>query len=409
VETEINITFQGGTGGNGCISFRREKYVPKGGPDGGDGGFGGSVILKGTTAEYDLRKIKGRNIIKAARGEEGKSRKKTGKAGENNIINVPLGTRVSDTVTGKIIGEIMEEGEQLLVAQGGVYGKGNTRFSTSRNKIPLLAETGGPGEEKKVVMELFPLVDICVMGDLSGYAKSIFESITNINRGQQNEEVNIAPHSPFQVREVELNWTKYQIGLISFSNNNVDQLQESLNLIKRAKVIILVLELDEVDINIENIAQFLASNTIYTRSPEITFIKEELDLLGKEYIEQKQSEYVGLIQYEKESENIIRHIKEKAINILNKEFLYKKQLEQNNVIHATEEKNITKVEKNSEGYVVFNSRAERLVVLPDQRSFAARIQLRKELNTMGVIDALEKAGVKQGDNVKIGKKEFIWE
>ena len=171
----------------------------------------------------------------------------------------------------------------------------------------------------------------------------------------------------------------------------------------------LVLELDEVDINIENIAQFLASNTIYTRSPEITFIKEELDLLGKEYIEQKQSEYVGLIQYEKESENIIRHIKEKAINILNKEFLYKKQLEQNNVIHATEEKNITKVEKNSEGYVVFNSRAERLVVLPDQRSFAARIQLRKELNTMGVIDALEKAGVKQGDNVKIGKKEFIWE
>ena len=88
--------------------------------------------------------------------------------------------------------------------------------------------------------------------------------------------------------------------------------------------------------------------------------------------------------------------------------MYKRQ-EQNNVIHPTEEKNITKVEKNSEGYVVFNSRAERLVVLPDQRSFAARIQLRKELNTMGVIDALEKAGVKQGDNVKIGKKEFIWE
>ena len=103
METEINVTFQGGPGGNGCISFRREKYVPKGGPDGGDGGFGGSVILKGTTAEYDLRKIKGRNVIKAGRGEEGKSRKKTGKAGENNIINVPLGTRVSDTETGKIM------------------------------------------------------------------------------------------------------------------------------------------------------------------------------------------------------------------------------------------------------------------------------------------------------------------
>ena len=89
METEINVTFQGGPGGNGCISFRREKYVPKGGPDGGDGGSGGGVILRGTTAEYDLRKIKGRNLIKAGRGEEGKSRKKREKQGKIILLMFP--------------------------------------------------------------------------------------------------------------------------------------------------------------------------------------------------------------------------------------------------------------------------------------------------------------------------------
>lgn len=409
METEINVTFQGGPGGNGCISFRREKYVPKGGPDGGDGGFGGSVILKGTTAEYDLRKIKGRNVIKAGRGEEGKSRKKTGKAGENNIINVPLGTRVSDTETGKIIGEIMEEGEQLLVAQGGIYGKGNTRFSTSRNKIPLLAETGGTGEQKKVSMELFPLVDVCIMGDFTGFAKSVFEIITNINHNQKEDIINIAPHNPFQIREVEINWTKYQIGLISFPDPAIDRLEENLNLIKRSKVLIVFLELNEEEIDIENIAQLMTNNTTYVQNPEIIFVKEEIDLSGKEYIEQKQSKNVSLIRYEKQSNNIISLLKETVTNIQNKEFIDKKILQQNNVIEAIEEKSTTRVEKNTEGFVVYNSRAERLVVLPDERSFAARIQLRKELNTMGVIDALEKAGVKQGDSVTIGKKEFIWE
>lgn len=409
METEINVTFQGGPGGNGCISFRREKYVPKGGPDGGDGGSGGGVILRGTTAEYDLRKIKGRNIIKAGRGEEGKSRKKTGKAGENNIINVPLGTRVSDTETGKIIGEIIEEGEQLLVAQGGIFGKGNTRFSTSRNKIPLLAETGGPGEEKKVVMELFPLVDVSVVGDFSGYTKSIFENLTNINKNQNDDTVNIAPHNPFQVREVEINWTKYQIALISLPDITPENLKPILNLLKRSKVINLIFELKEEEIDINNISEIIENNTLYKDSPEVIFIKEELDIFGKDYIEENISKNITLIKYEKQSENIISYVREKIKHLSDKEFLYKKQLGQTDVIKLSEEKNITRVEQNTEGYVVFNSRAERLVVLPDQRSFAARIQLRKELNTMGVIDALEKAGVKQGDNVRIGKKEFIWE
>ena len=188
-----------------------------------------------------------------------------------------------------------------------------------------------------------------------------------------------------------------------------ENLKPTLNLLKRSKVINLIFELKEEEIDFDKISQIIETNTLYKNNPEIIFIKEELDLFGEDYIEENISKNIRLIKYEKQSENIISYIREKITHLSDNEFLYKKQLGQTNVIKVSEEKTTTRVEKTTEGYVVFNSRAERLVVLPDQRSFAARIQLRKELNTMGVIAALEKAGVKQGDSVTIGKKEFIWE
>tara|TARA_B110000116_G_scaffold21705_1_gene16915 strand:+ start:1424 stop:2653 length:1230 start_codon:yes stop_codon:yes gene_type:complete len=409
LETVIKIILQGGQGGNGCISFRREKYIPKGGPDGGDGGIGGSVILKGTTSEMDLHKLKGNRLIKAGRGGEGKGRKKTGKAGENTIVNVPLGTRVVDEKTGKIIGELLEEGHQLLVAEGGKLGKGNTKFATSRNKIPLLAETGGMGEEREVVLELFPMVDIIIIGDVDSNAKSVFDKVTEEQKSIKEYKDRKFISNPFQVREVEYNWMKQKIGLISSTNLKINNLEEEKPLFRRAKIICLFYIFQEEEIDIEEIIRQINKDPFYVEKPEIFIIKEDLILAGEDYDIKKISDQTTVISYDAKLDEIITKIIEKIKNLRNKEFIYKKSISINNVISPREEQSRTIVEKKEEGFIVFNNRAERLVVLPDQRSFAARIQLRKELSLLGVIDALEKAGVKEGDNVTIGKKDFIWE
>ena len=161
---EAVITVQAGHGGRGCVSFRREKFIPKGGPDGGDGGKGGDVILKADIQRRTLYHFRFKRQFNAPNGQPGQGSQKTGRDGRDLFIGVPPGTIISDADTGQIIKDFLEPGETFILAKGGRGGRGNTRFKTATHRTPRFAQPGEPGEEFRLKLELKLLADVGIIG-----------------------------------------------------------------------------------------------------------------------------------------------------------------------------------------------------------------------------------------------------
>lgn len=161
---EATIRVEAGKGGNGCLSFRREKYVPMGGPDGGDGGDGGSVFLQADDALNTLIDYRYQRKFKAETGEGGSGRNCSGKKGDDLVLSVPVGTTVVDVDTHEVLGDLTVAGQQLRVAQGGFHGLGNTRYKSSVNRAPRQTTNGTPGEVRNLRLELKVLADVGLLG-----------------------------------------------------------------------------------------------------------------------------------------------------------------------------------------------------------------------------------------------------
>jgi GTP-binding protein len=161
---EAFITVQSGDGGRGCVSFRREKFIPRGGPDGGDGGKGGDIILKSTLRRRTLYPFRFRRQFKAKNGAPGQGKQKTGKNGGDLVIEVPSGTIISNAETGEILKDFDREGQVFIVAEGGRGGQGNHRFKTSTQRAPRFAQPGESGQSLKLKLELKLLADVGLIG-----------------------------------------------------------------------------------------------------------------------------------------------------------------------------------------------------------------------------------------------------
>ncbi len=176
---EVIIKVIAGDGGNGCVSFRREKYIPKGGPDGGDGGDGGSVWLVANSGLNTLVDFRHKRTHKAERGENGMGRQMTGHKGADVEIQVPLGTRVTDVETDEMLGELVEHEQRLLVAKGGFHGIGNTRFKSSTNRAPRQATHGTEGERRELKLELILLADVGLLGLPNAGKSSLISKVSS--------------------------------------------------------------------------------------------------------------------------------------------------------------------------------------------------------------------------------------
>ena len=161
---EVRLNVKAGDGGNGCVSFRREKYVPRGGPNGGDGGHGGSVIVVGRASYTTLAHLYNRHTVKATRGEHGRGSNQTGASGEDAVVEVACGTVVRDETTGDVLADLVTEEQQVVVARGGRGGRGNQHFATPTHQAPRRAEPGTDGEERRVRLELKLLADVGLVG-----------------------------------------------------------------------------------------------------------------------------------------------------------------------------------------------------------------------------------------------------
>jgi GTP-binding protein len=161
---EARVTVEGGKGGDGCVSFRREKYVPRGGPDGGDGGKGGDVILEVDSNLSTLQDYRYKTRYAAGRGTHGSGNNRTGAEGEDIVLRVPPGTIVRDAGTGELVADLTEPGQRVIVARGGRSGRGNAAFASATRRAPKHAEAGRSGERREIVMELKLLADVGLVG-----------------------------------------------------------------------------------------------------------------------------------------------------------------------------------------------------------------------------------------------------
>ncbi|WP_022851142.1 GTPase ObgE [Limisalsivibrio acetivorans] len=177
----VKIDVRAGAGGNGCMSFRREKFVPRGGPDGGNGGRGGNVVLEGDDSRHTLLDLSYRAQYQAERGIHGKGKDMNGRAGEDLIIKVPVGTLVYDVETNDLVADVTQKGEQVIVAKGGRGGRGNTAFVSPTHRAPRQCEPGNDGEKRLLRLELKLIADVGIIG-MPNAGKSTFISTVSAAR-----------------------------------------------------------------------------------------------------------------------------------------------------------------------------------------------------------------------------------
>jgi GTP-binding protein len=178
---EVVIQVRAGSGGDGCVSFRREKFVPKGGPDGGDGGDGGSVVLWGSGFLQTLADLEYHRFYKAGAGGHGRGANRHGSKGESVRVPVPLGTDVFDAVTGVKLGEVLQDKQELIVVHGGRGGRGNARFATSTNQAPRRFDPGTPAEDRKVKLVLRLVADVGIVGLPNAGKSTLLSRLTRAN------------------------------------------------------------------------------------------------------------------------------------------------------------------------------------------------------------------------------------
>jgi GTP-binding protein len=246
---KVNLQLSAGKGGNGVISWRREKFVPKGGPAGGNGGNGGSIVLQATAQHYSLEDFRHRPIIKAKNGENGRGSNQHGKTGEDLVLLVPIGTIVKDQKTGQILHDFTKDKETYKVCQGGMGGKGNTFFKSSTQRAPVVCTEGTIGEYKEVELELKLLADIGLVGFPNAGKSTLISSLTNI-------KVKIAPY-PFTTLTPNLGLIEFEDytrllmadipGIIENAHQNKGLGFAFLKHIERTSILIFVIDIAGID------------------------------------------------------------------------------------------------------------------------------------------------------------------
>ena len=241
---EAIIKVISGKGGDGIVHFRREKFVPRGGPDGGDGGRGGDVILEVKKTMNTLSAFQHRRRYKAEDGRPGGGNNKTGRSGDDLIINVPPGTSVYDETNGDLVGDLVSPGDRLVIAKGGRGGRGNSRFANSRNQAPRIAEKGEPVTERELRLELRLIADIGIVGVPNAGKSTLLASVSNAKpKIAPYPFTTLEPHLGVAILDEESSLVLADIpGLIEGAHMGVGLGHSFLRHIQRTRVLIHLLD-----------------------------------------------------------------------------------------------------------------------------------------------------------------------
>lgn len=416
------ITIKSGNGGDGAVTFRREKYVAAGGPDGGDGGRGGSIYFRVDPNANTLIDFRYSKKFKAQSGENGSGANRYGKAGEDLYIDVPIGTIIKDAETGKIVADLSKEGQEELVLKGGRGGKGNTHFATSTRQVPRFAQAGEEGEEKEVILELKLLADVGLLG-FPNVGKSTFLSMVT------DAKPKIANYH-FTTIEPNLGVVKTKNGdsfviadipgIIEGASDGVGLGIQFLRHVERTRLLLHVIDVSGTE----------------GRNPVEDYhtINEELKKYSKKLSERKQiivANKTDIMQDETGYKELEKLAKEKGIEIYKisgatgegvKELLDRvskvlKTLPKEELVEVEErvvytleedDKNQFIIRKEKDMFIVEGKAINRLMGRINIDDNESMYYFQKSLKKLGIEDELEKQGIKEGDTVKILNWTFEW-
>ena len=426
---EVKIFVRSGDGGNGLVAFRREKYVPKGGPAGGDGGRGANVVFvvdEGLRTFMDYRYQK---KFVAPSGENGMSKGMHGRKSKDLYLKVPPGTVIRDTDTGEILADLVEHKQEVIVARGGRGGRGNCRFATPSNPAPEIAENGEPGEERNLTLELKLMADVGLVG-FPSVGKSTLLSITSKVKPKIADYhfTTLAPNLGVVETKDHRSFVMADLpGLIEGASQGIGLGHQFLRHIERTKVIVHVIDMSATDgrnpyedykiINSElgeyNMRLLERPQIIVANKMDIPGANENLTEFKKQLEKDKQE--VEIIEISAFTRSNIDNLLYKICDILDNidpNIMYELDVEEktmeNRVLYKHKPKDETfKITRDDTGaYVVSGPGIERSFLTTDFNRDASVRRFAQQMRSMGVDDKLRERGCKNGDTVRILQGEF---
>ncbi len=415
---EAEILVRSGTGGNGMVHFHREKFVPRGGPDGGDGGRGGDVILEVRQSLNTLQAFRHVSRYVAANGKGGGPNDMSGKSADDLIVLVPAGTVIYDAITGDLLGDLTMQGQRLTLCKGGRGGRGNPHFKSATHQAPRTAERGEPGEEKRVKLELKLIADIGLIGVPNAGKSTLLSVLTNA-------KPKIAPY-PFTTLEPNLGVAKVNEetavvladipGLIEGASQGLGLGHDFLRHVQRTRVLIHVLngmsddpvadysqinsELSLFDPNLATKPQIVALNKI--DQPEV---QARLADIQKEMRKKK----VELIAISALARTNIHGLLLKAVEKLSESPSFEEVAPAVPIYRPKEDPRDFRVHRNGDhDWRVTGSSIERAASMTFWEHDGSVRRFQKIMQALGVDDALRKAGIREGDMVAIADYELEW-
>ncbi|HER25346.1 MAG TPA: GTPase ObgE [Candidatus Atribacteria bacterium] len=418
---KVTIEVRAGKGGNGAVSFRREKYIPKGGPNGGDGGKGGDIIIEADDETGTLVDLYNNPHQRAKNGESGQGSNKKGKNGEDLLIKVPLGTVVEDMVSATILGDLLESGQRITVAKGGQGGQGNFRFKSSVRRSPRFAQKGEPGEEKKLHLSLKIIADIGLVGYPNAGKSTLLSRISAAKpKIADYPFTTLSPNLGVISREGEKSFIVADIpGLIEGAHKGTGLGDRFLKHIERTKVILHLIdgatmkkedplnsyrainkELNSFSKMLTNKPQMIAINKC-----DLLSVKENIPIFRNAFQQEGQQIFPisaltgeGLDQLIQNISSLLNELK------LKEKDKFREVLPEKEAVYKFTPRFV--VNKKGNFYEVSGTEIERIVAMTNFDNEEAIDYFQRIIKKMGLEKDLIKKGIKEGDQVKI--KEIIF-
>ena len=416
---EVIVEVTAGHGGDGCMAFRREKYIAMGGPFGGNGGKGANVVFKADEGLRTLIDLRYQKHIKGDAGMNGEGKGKNGKNAVDNIVRVPVGTTVKDNETGAIIGDLITNGQEIVVSYGGRGGRGNITLATRSNPCPSYCERGEPGENRKVKVELRMLADVGLVG-LPSVGKSTILSMTT-NANPKIASYHFTTLSP-NLGVVSVNDFSYTIadlpGLIEGASEGLGLGIKFLKHIERTKVLAHVIDMSgsegrdpyEDYLTIRKELESFSKKLI--DKPEI-IIANKMDIEGanekleefKKKLDKDVTIYeisacnnIGLDKVMKDLGELVKNTKS--------EVLFELDRQESHVLYKFEKEKPFTIVKDGKVFVIKGEEVEKLFNMTNFNTEESYIRFSRKLRKMGIDDELERMNIEEGDIVRILDYEF---
>ncbi|MGN1323814.1 MAG: GTPase ObgE [Bacilli bacterium] len=416
---EVNIQVTAGCGGDGCMAFRREKYIPMGGPYGGNGGRGGDVIFVADSGLKTLIDLKYQRHIKGNSGENGEGKNKNGKSATDTIIKVPIGTTIKDNDTGLIIADLLKNGQEAKIATGGRGGRGNVSLATKSNPCPSVCERGEPGEQRNVNITLRLLADVGLVGMPSVGKSTILSMITAANpKIASYHFTTLSPNLGVVTTNSKKSFVIADLpGLIEGASSGSGLGHKFLKHIERTKIIAHIIDISGSE-GRDPYEDYLTINRELNEFNPKLLNKQQVIICNKMDLPGALDNYQSLVKKIKDVkifkvEAINNKGLDEVINYLadlventNEEDLFEEEKFETHVLYKFKEEQPFTIVKDGNVWVVKGQGVEKLLKMTNFNSEEAYSRFAKKLRSMGIDEKLEQMGIQEGDIVRILNYEF---